>query len=327
MTRSLNYFLLLLLLLFTPAFLSAQSGDGILAGSFLRMGLGARALGMGGAFTAVADGPTSGYYNPGGAPFIQKREIMASYRFLSLDRHFNYIGFAQNISPKIEEDSDDKAFNGGLILSWIYAGTDNIDGRGYNGQHTADFSNGEHALSLTFGISPLEFIGIGITGKYLYNRFPKVKEDESALTEKSLGIDLGILIRPLDFLSFGFMIKDMNAKYDWKTDELYEKDIDKIDYFPKTYRGGIAVTYPYSWLTFALDVEKNEEQDEKIHIGLEAIPAPKFAVRVGLNDGNFAGGLGYNFSMFKRSSQILYAIVTKDYDVASEHVFSWIFEF
>jgi len=307
--------------------LTAHADDGILAGSFLRMGLGARALGMGNAFTGMAIGPEAVYYNPGAIPFIQGKQVIASYRFLSLDRHFNYIGYSQDISPKVDADSQEKPFKGGLAISWIYAGVDHIDGRGLNGQHIGDFSNAEHAFMLTFGLSPFKFIGVGMTAKVIYNRLPNMKTDDSALSENTVGLDLGVLIKPVSFLSIGFMIKDLNAKYDWKTDDVWDKDIDKIDRFPTTYRGGIAITYPYQWLTLAFDVEKNEEQNEKLFVGLEAVPISQIAARVGLNDGNFAAGAGYNFHILKRQAQIQYALVTKDYDVASEHIFSWIFKF
>ena len=75
--------------------LNARADDGILAGAFMRMGLGARANAMGNAYTGVAEGTVAAYYNPAGIPFLETRQVMLSYRFLSLDRNFNYIGFSR----------------------------------------------------------------------------------------------------------------------------------------------------------------------------------------------------------------------------------------
>ena len=318
---------LLIIITLIPIIVYAGSTDGVLAGSFLRMGLGARALGMGGAFTGIAEGPTAAYYNPGGMPFLQEPQIMASYRFLSLDRKYNYIGFARNIKPKVDPDSDEKPLNGGLALSWIYAGVDNIDGRNSSGKHIGDFSNSENAFALSFGISPIDIIGIGLTAKVLYNRIPKMGRDDSAVSDLTLGMDFGLLIKPVPFVSLGFMVKDLNAKYSWKTDKLHEKDIEKIDRFPRTFRGGIAVYWEKRKTLFAFDLEKNNQQDSRYFVGIEMQPMSGVVLRTGLNNGNFAGGAGYQFNLFNRIAQIQYAIVTKDYDVASEHVFSWIFEF
>jgi len=317
-----------ILILLSTIFLitNAQADDGVLAGAFLRMGLGARALGMGGAYTAIADGPEAAYYNPGGMPFLNQRQIMASYRFLSLDRTFAFLGYSQSIRPEIDPESTEKPFNAGIAINWIYAGVDNIDGRGLSGQHIGDFSNSENAFSLTFGISPIDIIGVGLTAKVLYNRFPNMGNDDSAVSDFSFGMDFGVLIKPLPFISLGFVVKELNAKYDWKTDKVWDKDIDKIDRFPRTYRSGIAINWPYQWLTFAFDWEKNNQQDDKYFLGIEALPISQIAIRAGLNNGNFAGGAGYLFKVFNRNAEIHYALVTKDYDVASEHIFSWLFE-
>ena len=303
-----------------------HADDGILAGAFMRMGLGARANAMGNAYTGVAEGTVAAYYNPGGIPFLESRQVMLSYRFLSLDRNFNYIGFATGVRPKVEEESGEVALNAGLAISWIHAGVDNIDGRDFAGNHYQDFSNSEHAFALSFGVMPItNVLAIGLTGKVLYNRIPDIGDDNAAISDFGLGVDLGVLFKPLPYVSVGFTVKDINAKYDWKTDKVWEKDIDKIDRFPQTFRGGIAVRYPYPWLLLAFDLEKNNQQDMKYFLGTEALFQNKFAARAGLNNGSLTLGGGYIFELFKRPVQIQYAFVTKKYDVAAEHIFSWVF--
>jgi hypothetical protein len=63
----------------------------------------------------------------------------------------------------------------------------------------------------------------------------------------------------------------------------------------------------------------------KYFIGIEAMLLDQFAARAGLNDGSLTLGGGYLFQLFSRSVQIQYAFVTKKYDAASEHIFSWVF--
>jgi len=61
------------------------------AGAFMENGGGARALGMGGAFTAVADDPSATFWNPAGLAGLDSREllVMHSERFGDLiDRDF-----------------------------------------------------------------------------------------------------------------------------------------------------------------------------------------------------------------------------------------------
>jgi len=326
--REWKRFYLFLIIAIMPLSAYASSNDGVFAGSFLRMGLGARALAMGGAFTAIAEGPTAAYYNPGGMPFLEKPQVTASYRFLSLDRKFNYLGFARGIRPKVDPSSTEKPLNGGMALSWIYAGVDDIDGRGFAGQDIGSFSTHENAFSLSFGLAPAKFIGIGLNAKVMYARIPNVGEDDAAISEMTFGMDFGVLVKPLPFVTLGLMIKDLNAQYDWKTESVYEKDIDKIDRFPKTYRGGIAVQLPWYNTLVAFDLESNDQyDDERYFVGLEAMPVQNVVLRTGINNGNFAGGAGYAFSLWNRQVELQYALVTKDYDIGSEHVFSWVFQF
>ncbi len=306
---------------------SLKAEDGYYAGAFLRMGLGARDNAMGGAFTGLAQGTEATHYNPAGIPMLKTRLVHISYRFLSLDRTFNYIGFATGISPKIDEQTGEKALKGGLAISWIHAGVDNIDGRDFAGNHYQDFSNAENAFALSFGVMPTNFLSVGFTAQVLYDRFPHMGDNDATISDAGLGLDLGLMVIPLPYLTVGLTIKNINAKYAWKTDKLWEKDIDKIDRFPQTVRAGFALSYPFRWLLLAMDVEKNNVQDMKYFIGSEAQFMERCYLRAGINDGAPAFGGGFEFNLFARKTQIQYAFVTKKYDAASEHIFSWVIVF
>ncbi len=66
------------------------------AGEFLATGVGARALGMGGAGVALTTDGTAAYWNPAGLSRIQRRQLnlMHSERFAGIVT-YNYIGYAQ----------------------------------------------------------------------------------------------------------------------------------------------------------------------------------------------------------------------------------------
>ncbi len=67
------------------------------AGAFMEDGGGARALGMGGAFAAVADDPTATFWNPAGLSRLDSREL-----FLMHDERFGDLvdrDFASFVSP------------------------------------------------------------------------------------------------------------------------------------------------------------------------------------------------------------------------------------
>ena len=92
------------------------------AGAFMETGGGARALGMGGAFTAVADDPSTTFWNPAGLATLTGRDLllMHSERFGDLiDRDF--VAYTQPVNWNIFGGSAS-----GIGLSVIRLGVDDI---------------------------------------------------------------------------------------------------------------------------------------------------------------------------------------------------------
>lgn len=73
----------LLALLVAPSahaqFTLGEQRAGTASGTFLKIGLGARATGLGEAFVAVANDPTAIYWNPAGLASIQRQEVAVSH--------------------------------------------------------------------------------------------------------------------------------------------------------------------------------------------------------------------------------------------------------
>ncbi len=92
------------------------------AGAFMEDGGGARALAMGGAFTAVADDPSAAFWNPAGLVGTEGRNLllMHSERFGDLiDR--DYVSYAQPVDWSLLGGED-----GALAVSAIRLGIDDI---------------------------------------------------------------------------------------------------------------------------------------------------------------------------------------------------------
>ncbi len=60
-------------------FATSAFADGKYAGEFLNIGVGARALGMGGTFIGIANDGSAAYWNPAGMGGMHKKEIIAMY--------------------------------------------------------------------------------------------------------------------------------------------------------------------------------------------------------------------------------------------------------
>src|SRR5512137_2740714 len=59
--------------------LASPAGATKYAGEFMKIPVGARAVGMGGAFSAVADDATAPYWNPAGMVYLPYREAFLQY--------------------------------------------------------------------------------------------------------------------------------------------------------------------------------------------------------------------------------------------------------
>ena len=84
-----NKFVCLLLMLTMS--LSAQSKVGSSGAAFLGSGVGSRAIGMGGAFSAVGGDASILYWNPGAMANVQKSEVLLSKANWLVESDLNFI--------------------------------------------------------------------------------------------------------------------------------------------------------------------------------------------------------------------------------------------
>ena len=84
-----------LLLALAPAAALAAAEDPVGTAALFDVGMGARALGMGGAFVAVADDANALYYNPAGLALIEDHDVTSMYSALFGAGNYFGAGYAQ----------------------------------------------------------------------------------------------------------------------------------------------------------------------------------------------------------------------------------------
>ena len=89
---------LLIYLYFFLVFLEGQDWAGQ-PGGFLRMGMTARSVAMGGGFTAELDNSFVTFHNPAWAAFLTKKYVGSSYTNLSLDRRLAATSISTSLPP------------------------------------------------------------------------------------------------------------------------------------------------------------------------------------------------------------------------------------
>jgi len=261
------------------------------AGAFARMGSGARGMGMGNAMTAVITGEIQSYYNPALAAFSDQRTAGATFGFLSLDRHLNFLNYIQPIRP-----------TGGISFGLINAGVSNIDGRDADGEKTGDLSTSENQVFLAFSNRLDQRVAIGVAVKLHHS---KLYDQVSSTT---VGFDLGLCILVADDISLGGAVQDLGSKYKWDTQAIYDQNGKSTeDKFPNLRRIGIAYRLPANLGVVSAEFENSSLRTNVIRIGAEYTPLENIAFRGGLDRldfGDAAIGAKPTFGFTVRNSFI-----------------------
>jgi hypothetical protein len=302
--------IIVLWILILPAILFASENGGY-AGSFLRMGVGARAISMGNTGVAHPTNAYSTFYNPASFGLIEDHLVGLSYSFLSLDRRFEFVSFSMKVPPEA-----------GFSIGWIESGVGDLKSYNSIGEITGDINQTANAVYFSFGRKFSDKLSVGVSLKILFE-FINDGTDEFDYSSNGVGLDLGILYKINDDLILGGQVKDINSKFKANTDKIFERGGTTIDKFPVSSRIGAFYYTPLRWLRAAYDFEWSNKGLKKHHLGLEAVHGKNLALRIGLNGDNIVFGGGVDFIIFKTVSYLDYAFVPSIIDEGSSHVFSW----
>lgn len=258
------------LLLATQGRIWCEEGEGGYAFSALERSSGGRALGMGGAFSAVADDPNALLWNPAGLAQITDREVSSTYGLLFEGQQQFFLGYAQRYH----------SLTAGL--GWYTYGSGNVIRRDVNGQPRGEFGDWENQFLLSLA-SPLPGgrVLVGGTLKLLYQSL-----DTNRGT--GMGVDLGVLTggestRLIQRWAVGLSVQNLGASVNWNTSS-HHKDI-----IPAGVRIGSRLGFGAPGVDLVADLEKNTKQDWRYHLGLEGRWS-MLGLRAGSNNGWLTAG-------------------------------------
>lgn len=136
--------------------------------AFLDIGAGARSLGMGGAYTALADGAYAVYWNPAGLARAEKRQVALSHAELGNGTRHDHIAYAHPTS---------RAAFGGAVT---YLSHGAIGGRDALGRPTGNYDASDAAATFAAAVKT-EFADLGLSVKYIRSHIASSEAQGAAL--------------------------------------------------------------------------------------------------------------------------------------------------
>jgi len=256
-----------------------------------RMGVGARALAMGGAYTALADDATAGYWNPAGLTGIEKFNLSSMLSAnVSFDRQYSYGGLGYNFGTA-----------GWGAFSWINGGVNDINktARG-NSKPLGTFNADDHGFFFSYANKMDDNLNVGASVKVAYQKI-------DSYSKTGVSFDAGLKYLISDHVNLAVVASDLGGKI----------GRDKI---PANFRLGMAA-FAFEGFTFAADVEKTQYRpDVKIHLGsgydYEFADDYFATINAGISQGDFTIGAGLTV-MSKYSLD--YAYVTEKENFLGEN--------
>jgi opacity protein-like surface antigen len=273
-------------LIILPAQAQKVTKVGTTAAKFLSIPVGARALGMGGAYVGVASDATAMFWNPAGMARANQTEVVVNHAAWLADINYNWGGVMLPVGS---------AGVVGVSVTSLSMGEmertteEQPEGTGQT------FSAGSFALGVSYATGLTDWFSIGGTVRY-------VNEHIWNSNATGLAVDIGTLFTtPFEGLTFGAGISNFGTKLQMSGDDLLvQKDIspnngnnanvnanlstETFD-LPLCLRIGIAyqpIADDDQSLIFAVDASHPNDNAENVNVGVEYSALQRIlAVRAG----------------------------------------------
>ncbi len=287
------YILILTIILpFYPA--AADNTDihenaGTRAMTFLKIGIGAKAMGMGESQVAATDDLYASYWNPAGLINLEKPQLALMHNEWFAEINHEFLGFALPIG-----DSNTV----GASVNFISYGE--LQGRDQEGNETQVFRPYNLALVLSYARSIGKTLALGINAKFLQEQIA----DENG---NGFAFDFGGLYAFSDIpLSFGINAQHVGPRVQYVEDAFQ---------LPFTLRVGTAYRLLNDTAIVTIDLIRPTDNDNSIGTGIGYTIANVLQLRTGYkykfggNDLGVVSGLSGGFGLILKLFQIDYALV------------------
>lgn len=201
-----KHFLLagMLLAMGSPTLSMAQNASGGRAAfDFLKISPISRAVGLGGAYTAIGDDIGSIYYNPAGLAGLLTSEMNITYLSLYQSINYEFLAFGYPLGESMPGLGGTVALSAALLQPGSLPRT-NDSGVTVNG--TASFSSGDQVFSIAYARDFGPYLQGGVCVNYIQQT---IDTASTSLFDADAGV---VILPPFDGMRVGLSLKNMGAQ-------------------------------------------------------------------------------------------------------------------
>ncbi|RMH59694.1 MAG: hypothetical protein D6679_01065 [Candidatus Hydrogenedentota bacterium] len=295
-----RFFSAFFLLLSAVSFAGANSdGIGTTGAAFLRINPMARPAGMGNAYTGLAEGIESLYFNPAGLTTIEKWDAGLAGITMPFDATLTHFSVGRRMSK-----------NSVLALYTTYLGAED-EQRDNRGVKTGTFTNWDLAIGVSGAYSLSRELSVGGTMRLIQSSL-------AGYDATAFGVDGGVKYRPLRWpgVSLGLAFRNLGTGL---------KFISSSSPQPFEVRIGGAFEPSHKKFVVSGDLALDAEVQPRANIGAEYHITKNFSVRSGFDIGydvNFTRALRLGMGFHSRVGSFDYSFQTRD-EIGNDHRFSY----
>lgn len=233
---------------------------------FLTFGVGARAMGLGEAFTAVADDSTAMYWNPAGLAYQSQKSATLMhnnlYPDIANDMYYDGIVYVYPVDSKTAV---------GMGITYLHSGTHDITQFNPGTQKTeivGSFQTSDLAAFVSYAKRFDNGLSSGMNLKYISSK-------KYYIHATSYAADFGIMYQtPVEGLKLGAVLKDWGSK-------MQNVDHYQSDGMPTTFKAGAACQLNENVLLTGEVIKPLYDKFIGGAIGVETVLTDRFVGRVG----------------------------------------------
>jgi len=246
----------------------------------IRIGVGARLMGMGKAFVGLADDGSAVFANPAGLAQINDWYFLNMYTNLLNDVPYLTLSYSSPLNFR--------GIKGGWGVAYVGSGVSNIPSPSQTGFNYFDYYNNIYLVSLAGEVNDSLSVGLGL--KMFYEGFTGSVASSGAGAD----LDIGLLYEYTDWACFGLNLQNslstsMGGRINWGTN---------TESIPEVLKIGGAFKFNENHLRLAIDNDMwlSRELPSQLHAGLEWDVNPLLVLRGGFDQGLSAadGGVASN---------------------------------